>query len=125
MSDGGKTRPRARGEDPTATGFNPLYADGPAAATRGRRSASHGRKGLKAVAGVEETSVYAEVFPARSAEGGRGRCSSAELCGYLICPLTTVCLALGAFLLAVLLLTGVLRPLAPSKVLSVKCTWSS
>lgn len=120
MSDGGKTtcrHPRARGEDPTATGFNPLYADSPAA-TGGRGTGIEGRQHYK-VAASDETCIYAEVFPIRSAGNGLDRrCSSAKLCGYFICPLTALFLALGAFVLAVLLLTGILTPLSPSKVLT-------
>ena len=109
MSDGGKMTGRARGEDPTATGFNPLYA--------GRGTSIEGRHNK--VAASDETCIYAEVFPIRSdGNGPERRCSSAELCGYFICPLTALFLALGAFVLAVLLLTGILTPLSRSKVLT-------
>ena len=123
MGDRGGTgggRPRARGEDPTATAFNPLYAGRSAgAASRGRGAGSEGKKGSEAEVWSDEELIYAEVFSARfgSADGGQERrCSSAELCGYLICPLTAVGLALGALVLAVLLLRGVLTPLELSKV---------
>lgn len=123
MSEGGKATGRhPRGEDPTATGFNPLYA-GPAAATGGRRrTGSEGRKGVEVAVASDEESIYAEVFPTRrtsSKDGPERRCGStgcAELCGYLICPLTALFLALGAFALAVLMLTGVLAPLEHTKV---------
>lgn len=131
MGDRGRTgggRPRARGEDPTATAFNPLYADRSAgAASRGRGAGSEGQRGAEAEAWTDEESIYAEVFSVRFgfAEGGRDRrCSSAELCGYVICPLTAVGLALCALALAVLLLRGVLMPLEPSKVPpSVLCSF--
>ena len=128
MGDRGGTgggRPRARGEDPTATAFNPLYAGRSAgAASRGRGAGTEGKKGSEAEVWSDEELIYAEVFSARfgSADGGRERrCSSAELCGYLICPLTAVGLALGALVLAVLLLRGVLTPLELSKVPRWSC----
>ena len=123
MSEGGKVTARhPRGEDPTATGFNPLYA-GPAAASGGRRRKdSEGRKDVEVAVASDEESIYAEVFPTRyapSRAGAERRCGGtgcAELFGYLICPLTALFLALGAFAFAVLMLTGVLAPLGHSKV---------